>query len=95
MDDEWRKARSPLSRTATKYRLVSREGLEQYAGKWIAVRDGEVIATAESHAQLRSNLEVRFDDGTMLAPKRPFFNAIGRLQRPRVRVAPKTNPPSF
>jgi len=67
-----------LSRTAIKHRLVSREALEQYAGKWIAVRDGEVIAAAESHAELRSNPEVRLDDGTLLA-QRSFFYAIRRV----------------
>jgi hypothetical protein len=67
-----------LSRTAIKYRLVSREALEQYAGKWTAVRDREVIAAAESHEALRSNPEVRLDDGTLLA-QRSFIYAIRRL----------------
>jgi hypothetical protein len=42
--------------------LMPKGDLTPYAGKWIAVRDGEVVASAIDLASLRSLPDVREDD---------------------------------
>ena len=43
--------------------------LEAYAGKWVAVREGVVVAWAESLEGLRDNDEVRREDAVYVVPE--------------------------
>ena len=45
------------------------EGIEQYAGKWVALRDGEVVAAAEDFNELIENENVRADDAFYRVPE--------------------------
>ena len=45
-----------------------REDLSRYAGSWVAIRDGKVIASALDPIELRDNSEVREDDLLMPVP---------------------------
>jgi len=42
--------------------------LEEYAGKWIAVREGDVVASADSYEKLRAQPNVIDDDATFHVP---------------------------
>jgi len=44
------------------------EDLTKYAGSWVAIRDGKVIADALDPVELRDNPDVREDDFLMLVP---------------------------
>jgi hypothetical protein len=44
------------------------EDLTKYAGSWVAIRDGKVIATALDSVELRNSPEVREDDFLMPVP---------------------------
>jgi hypothetical protein len=46
--------------------LSPKEDLSQYEGRWIALRNGHVIAVANDPTELRENAEVREDDGILL-----------------------------
>lgn len=50
-------ARSPLP-----------EGIEQYAGKWIALRDGQVVASADDFNDLIANPDVLSGDAFYRVP---------------------------
>lgn len=47
-----------------------REDLTPYAGSWVAIRGGRVIARALDAVELRDNPEVRDDDFLMPVPDR-------------------------
>lgn len=47
--------------------------LEEYAGKWVAVRDDEIIASADTLEQLRDDPEVRRDDAVFVVPERGAY----------------------
>jgi hypothetical protein len=50
--------------------LVIREDLTPYAGSWVAIRDGKVVASALDAVQLRDTPEVHEDDVLMPVPDR-------------------------
>lgn len=45
------------------------KGVDQYAGKWIAIRGDEVVASADSLEELYANEEVSRDDAVWVAPE--------------------------
>jgi hypothetical protein len=45
-----------------------REDLTRYAGSWVAIRDGKVIASALDPIELRDSPKVREDDLLMPIP---------------------------
>ena len=45
------------------------EGVEQYAGKWIAIRGDEVVASADSLEELYANELVSHDDALWVVPE--------------------------
>ncbi len=47
-----------------------RENLAAYAGSWVAIRDGKVVASALDAVQLRDKPETREDDMLMPVPDR-------------------------
>jgi hypothetical protein len=47
--------------------------LEEHAAKWIAVRDGDVVAEAETLEDLRANQDVRREDAVYLVPERASY----------------------
>lgn len=51
-------ARSPLP-----------EGIDEYAGKWVALRDGEVVAAADDLNELIENAEVLSSDAFYRVPE--------------------------
>ncbi len=44
------------------------EDLTPYAGSWVAIRDGKVVASALDSVELRDNPDVREDDFLMPVP---------------------------
>jgi hypothetical protein len=44
------------------------EDLTRYAGSWVAIRDGKVVADALDSVELRNNPEVKEDDFLMPVP---------------------------
>ena len=50
--------------------LVIREDLTPFAGSWVAIRDGKVVASALDAVELRDNPEVHEDDVLMPVPDR-------------------------
>jgi hypothetical protein len=50
--------------------VVIREDLTPYAGSWVAVRDGKVVASALDSVELRDMPEVHDDDVLMPVPDR-------------------------
>ena len=44
------------------------EDLTQYAGSWVAIRDGKVIASALDSVELRNNPDVHADDFLLPVP---------------------------
>lgn len=59
-----------MSGTVTEQRAISTEAFEQYAGRWVAVRDGDVIAAADSLEELRANPDVSREDAVFVVPER-------------------------
>jgi hypothetical protein len=45
------------------------EGVEKYAGKWIAIRGDEVVASADSLEELRANEQVSRKDALWVVPE--------------------------
>ncbi len=45
------------------------EGVDQYAGKWIAIRGDEVVASADSVEELFANDQVSRDDTLYAVPE--------------------------
>jgi hypothetical protein len=45
------------------------EGVEQYAGKWIAIRGDEVVASADSLEELYANEQVSRTDALWVVPE--------------------------
>ena len=45
------------------------KGVEQYPGKWIAIRGDEIVASADSLEELRANDQVSRDDDVWVAPE--------------------------
>lgn len=56
--------------TATKLAQapLSQGALEKFAGMWVAVRNGDVIAAADVYDELKANDNVRDDDATYHVP---------------------------
>lgn len=53
---------------------VTAANLAEYAGRWVAVRRGNVVAAADSLSELRENPEVRRDDVVFVVPASgPYF----------------------
>jgi hypothetical protein len=50
--------------------LEIREDLTQYAGSWVAIRGGRVVASALDAVELRDKPEVRENDVLMPVPDR-------------------------
>jgi hypothetical protein len=50
--------------------LVIREDLTPYAGSWVAIRDGKVVASALDAVELRDKPAVYADDMLMPVPDR-------------------------
>jgi hypothetical protein len=50
--------------------LVIREDLTPYAGSWVAIRHGKVVASALDSVELRDTTEVHDDDVLMPVPDR-------------------------
>ena len=48
---------------------VRPKDVEQYAGKWIAIRGDEVVASADSLEELRANEQVSRDDAVWVVPE--------------------------
>jgi hypothetical protein len=48
---------------------LSAEALKEYSGKWVAVRDGEVIASAKDFDELVKIEEVRATDALFRVPE--------------------------
>jgi hypothetical protein len=48
--------------------LAPREDLRPYAGKWVALRDGYVVASAENSVSLRDDAAVRESDQLLPVP---------------------------
>ena len=48
--------------------LAPLEDTRPYAGKWIAIRDGRIIASANDSVSLRDNPDVRSDDQLVPVP---------------------------
>ena len=57
--------------------LAPKEDLAPYAGQWVALRDGYVVASALDAVTLRQNPEVRDDD--VLVPVRRHGTGINVL----------------
>jgi len=47
----------------------SPEVLAGYEGKWVAIRDDKVIASAETLSELRANPDVRREDAVYVVPE--------------------------
>ena len=53
---------------------ISSEELRKYIGKWVAIRSGHVVASADTFDDLRENENVRRHDAVYVVPQRgPFF----------------------
>jgi hypothetical protein len=48
---------------------VPAEAFDDYAGQWIAVREGEVVASGKSLSELDAQPEVRPDDPRFKVPE--------------------------
>lgn len=57
-----------MENTLTEQRALPDEALQEYAGKWVAIRGEEVIASANSLAELREIEDVRRDDAVFVVP---------------------------
>lgn len=56
--------------SSTQYQAaVLPKGVEQYAGKWIAIRGDEVVASADSLEELWANERVSRDDTLYAVPE--------------------------
>jgi hypothetical protein len=49
-------------------RALSTEDLKPYAGQWVAIRDGRVVASAFEAVELRNHPEVSDDDTIIPVP---------------------------
>jgi hypothetical protein len=59
--------------TSIQQNPLSADAFEGYEGKWIAVRDGEVIASADSLQELRAEPQVTPDDAVYVVPEAPSY----------------------
>jgi len=57
-----------MSSTLTEQHAFPTAALEEHAGQWVAVRDGEVIAAADSLQELRANDDVTREDAVYVVP---------------------------
>ncbi len=55
--------------TRAQQELQPQEDLSAYAGQWVALRDGLVVAAAPNPAALRENPEVHADDELVPVPE--------------------------
>jgi hypothetical protein len=58
-----------MPNTLTQQPGIAAGAFEQYAGKWVAVRDGDVIAVADSLEDLRANPDVTRKDAVFVVPE--------------------------
>jgi hypothetical protein len=58
-----------VSSTTEYQAAVLPKGVEQYAGKWIAIRGDEVVASADSLEELRANDQVSRNDAVWVVPE--------------------------
>ena len=49
------------------------EAVEQYTGKWVAIRDGRVVASAETFEELVEKSDVRDEDVLYRVPDRDMY----------------------
>lgn len=52
---------------------LTSEVLDEYAGRWIAIRDGAVVAAADSLPELRDNANVLRSDAVFRVPERSTY----------------------
>ena len=52
-------------------RLTPKDDLRPYAGQWVALRDGHVVAAALSGVALRDDPDVQDDDVFLRVPAHP------------------------
>lgn len=52
---------------------IDQEMLEQFAGQWVALRDGHVVAAAATLKELRRNPDVRRADAVYVVPEHPSY----------------------
>ena len=52
---------------------ISSEDLHAHAGRWVAIRNGEVIAAAEQLADLRADERVDDNDAVYRVPAHPGY----------------------
>ena len=62
-----------MAKTTVERAPITAETLRDFAGKWISIRDGEVVASAESLEELRANGDVRLEDAVFLVPESPSY----------------------
>jgi hypothetical protein len=62
-----------MSDTVVERSPITGETVEQYAGKWIAIRDGEVVESADTLEELREIEGVRREDAVYLVPERSSY----------------------
>jgi hypothetical protein len=60
---------APMSTVEISQPPISAEIAREYAGRWVALRAGTVIADAESYEELRADERVRRDDAVYLVPE--------------------------
>jgi len=48
---------------------MPREDVSQYEGKWIAIRNGHIVAADRDPVRLRANPDVHVDDALMPVPR--------------------------
>jgi hypothetical protein len=55
--------------STTEQGVLLPKGVERYAGKWIAIRGDEIVASADSLEELRANDQVSRGDDVWVAPE--------------------------
>jgi hypothetical protein len=58
-----------MTRTVVEQAPFRSGALDKYAGKWVAIRHGEVVAAADSLEELRADPEVRRTDAVYVVPE--------------------------
>ena len=62
-----------MSNTLTEQQAIPPAAFDDYPGKWIAVRDGAVVASADSLGELRANPEVTREDAVYVVPEQSTY----------------------
>lgn len=58
-----------MSGTLTQQQGIPAEVFAEHAGKWIALRDGQIVAVADSLDELRANPDVTREDAVFVVPE--------------------------